>query len=150
MEMRTSSYQIFQNKKGKRSDDDTFLSKLTPLFKSGVEYVGLINEQGRFVDAIYKKPLNVPVGQLEMFFMGLRLQWSMQKDFDESMGSLVYVLVQRKDVKILSIPILSFIVVVIARKTSNHQKIVEKIALAVHDSIKQKNVLPSSTDRLFA
>ncbi|MDE1767189.1 MAG: hypothetical protein KGI27_13105 [Thaumarchaeota archaeon] len=136
--MDANTDQIFKNKKEKNLD--ALLSKLTPLFKSGVEYVGVINEQGRFVDAIYKKTLNVPAGQLEMFFMGARLQCSMQKDFDDALGRLSYVLIQREDLRILSVPILSFIVIVVTRTKSNHHKIIEKIINAAHNLVNQEGV----------
>lgn len=121
------------------TNSDTLLSKLLPLLKSGVEYIGIINEQGRVLDAVYKKPLDVPSGQLEMFFMGIRLQCSMQKDFDLSLGHLSYVLVQRRDLKILSIPMRSFIVIVVTRIKSNHNKIIEKITVA-DNLVKGKNM----------
>jgi hypothetical protein len=135
--MKANPDQIFQNNTGKKPDDN-FLSKLKPLFNLGVEYIGLINEQGRFVDAIYKKTLEMPAGQAEMFFMGLRLQCSMQKDFDQALGHLSYILIQREDQKILSIPILSHIVLVVTKTKSNHRKIIEKIMFTLHGSIKEK------------
>ncbi|MDE1765624.1 MAG: hypothetical protein KGI27_05010 [Thaumarchaeota archaeon] len=111
--------------------DNSFLSSLKPLFKHGVEYIGIINERGRLVDAIYKNQMDMPGGQLEMFFMGIRLQCSMQKDFDGMMSTLSHILMERENLKTLCIPILSFIVLVVMGKKANHRKIVEKITHAV-------------------
>lgn len=138
-EMKINQDQIFRGKND--NSHDSFLSALKPLFKYGVEYVGIISEQGRLVDAIYKNQLDIPGGQMEMFFMGIRLQCSMQKDFDRILGTLSHILMERENLKILSIPILSFIVLVVMEKKTNHHKIVEKITHAVTRLDKTNEVL---------
>ncbi len=137
--MKINSGQVFQNEDQERPDN-TLLSKLKPLLKSNIQYIGLINKQGRFVDAICKKQLDILPGQLEMFFMGIRLQCSMQEDFDGHLGTLSYILIHRTNVKIISIPLHSLIVVVITDKKSNHSKIIEKIMNVAHDLIKQDEI----------
>ncbi len=78
-----------------------FLSKL------GVRYLGIINKQGRLEEEVIvsANDFDLSAEQKEMFFMTLRLQASMQNDFDDMLGSVWYNLIVRKNIKFLSMPI---------------------------------------------
>lgn len=70
----------------------------------GVEYIAIINENGKIEDAIYKNDINLTSEKKEMFSMSLRLQNLMQSDFDEELGSVNYTMTERKNSRFVSIP----------------------------------------------
>ncbi len=75
------------------------------IIRSGVEFVGIINEKGRLVDTIGKDLLcDMPRDRKEMFCMKIALRNSMQKDFDEYLGPVNYCMTQRDNAQFISIP----------------------------------------------
>jgi len=75
------------------------------IIRSGVEFVGIINEKGRLVDTIGKDLLcDMPRDRKEMFCMKIALRSSMQKDFDEYLGPVNYCMTQRDNSQFISIP----------------------------------------------
>jgi len=75
------------------------------MIRSGVEFVGIINEKGRLVDTIGKDLLcDMPRDRKEMFFMKIALRNSMQKDFDEYLGPVNYCMTLRGKAQFISIP----------------------------------------------
>ena len=76
------------------------------LLKWGIRYLGLINKQGRLKDEVVvsSNDFDLSIEKKEMLFMALRLQASMQNDFDDELGPVWYNVTERKNIKFLSIP----------------------------------------------
>lgn len=86
----------------KNKNDNLQKIKMT---ESGVEFVGIINKKGRLEESLGSADFeNMSKDRQEMFFMKITLRNSMQKDFDEYLGSVNYCLTQRGDLKFISIP----------------------------------------------
>ncbi|MDE1769505.1 MAG: hypothetical protein KGI28_02990 [Thaumarchaeota archaeon] len=81
-----------------------FVTPIDPVLEKGVEYVAIINENGKIEDVRYKNDINLTSVKKEMFFMSLRLQNLMQSDFDEEFGTLSYTMTERKNSRFVSIP----------------------------------------------
>jgi hypothetical protein len=97
------------------------------LMEKGVEYVGIINKHGRIDDAIFKNDLNLSKEKYEIFFMGLSLQQSMQKEFDEELGPISHTVIVREGKKFAAIPAHSHTILVVMNKTAKYSQIIYKI-----------------------
>jgi len=105
------------------------------LLGEGVEFVGLINRLGRFIDCSAKDKINLSPEQMEMFSMMVSLGLSMQRDYDDKLGAVQYTVTERKNSKIVTVPISSGSVIVVTNKKSNVPDLAKKILKAV-DHIK--------------
>ncbi|MDE1765156.1 MAG: hypothetical protein KGI27_02660 [Thaumarchaeota archaeon] len=96
------------------------------LLKYDLEYVGVINAQGRLVEHASKN-LRISPEKLEMLCMGIRLQHSMQSDFDEELGTVNYIVTERSTLKFISLPISGNALLVITKKGADHGPLIKKI-----------------------
>ena len=71
----------------------------------GVEFVFIINKQGRIEQSIHNKNPNLTKEKKEMFSMCVQLHNSMQSDFDDQFGAVSYTLTERENARFVSIPI---------------------------------------------
>lgn len=75
------------------------------IIKPGLEWIGLINKNGRLVNSVSSNSFKIPPkDKHEMWLMSIALTHSMQKDFDEEYGPLNYFMTQRRDLKFIAIP----------------------------------------------
>lgn len=70
----------------------------------GTEFIYIINKQGRIEQSIYKNGINISEAKKEMFVMSVRLQNSMQSDFDDEFGITHYTIMERENARFVSIP----------------------------------------------
>ena len=99
---------------------------ISSLLKYDLEYVGVINSQGRMIEHT-SKALKINPEKLEMLCMGMRLQHSMQSDFDDDLGAVNYVVTERRNLKFVSMPISRDVLFAIAQKGTDHSKLVRKV-----------------------
>lgn len=99
---------------------------ISSLLKYGLEYVGVINSQGRIIEHASNN-LEMSPEKLEMLCMGMRLQHSMQSDFDEDLGAVNYIVTERRNLKFLSLPISRNVLFAIAQKGTDHSRLIRKI-----------------------
>lgn len=95
------------NQKNPKNSESPNSQTLKPfLSKLGIRYLALINKQGRLKEEVVvsANDFHLSSEKKEMFFMTFRLQASMQNDFDDELGPVWYNLVERKNVKFLSMP----------------------------------------------
>lgn len=97
------------------------------ILEDGVELIGLINKQGKIENMLFKNDINLTKEKKEMFSMGLRLQSSMQSDFDSDFGSVSYTMTEREKLKFVSILAFPYIVLVIMKKNIAHIGVIKKI-----------------------
>lgn len=83
---------------------DELMIQLESLLGNGVEYIALINNNGKIDDAVYRKDIKISKEKKEMFSLGIVLQNSMQRDFDEEFGSVSYTITARQNSKFVTIP----------------------------------------------
>ncbi len=104
---------------------DLFYDK--SILEDGVEFIGLINKQGKMENILFKNEINLTKERKEMFSMELRLQSSMQSDFDSEFGSVSYTVTERKKLKFVSILTFPYIVLAIMKKNIDHIPVINKI-----------------------
>ena len=108
------------------------------LLGHGVEFAGLINRQGRIVDYACKNEINLSQEQKDMFFMATTLSLRMQGDYDDNFGSVKYIVTERENSKIVSIPIPAGAIILVVNKEAGLSLLVKKILKAI-DSMKDKD-----------
>lgn len=74
------------------------------MLPAGTEFVCIINKQGRMEQSILNEGINITKEKSEMFAMALRLQSSMQSDFDCEFGTVHYTIIERENARFVSIP----------------------------------------------
>jgi len=105
-----------------------FFTQMNSLLEEGVEYVGIINKNGRIEEAIYKNEMNMTKEKKEMFSMTHQLHNSMQSDFDEEFGSVNYTITERENSRFVSIPISKGILLVKLNKSMDPFLFINKTA----------------------
>lgn len=81
------------------------LLECASIIKPGLEWIGLINKNGRLVNSVSTNSFEIPPkDKHEMWLMSIALIHSMQKDFDEEYGPLNYFMTKRRDLKFIAIP----------------------------------------------
>jgi len=103
------------------------------ILEDGVEFIGLINNQGRMESSLCRNEINLTEEKKEMFSMGLRLQSSMQRDYDDEFGPVGYTITERENSIFVSIPIVSHTILAIMKKNTDPAVVINKIKIAIRD-----------------
>jgi hypothetical protein len=112
------------------------------ILEDGVEFIGLINKQGKMENVLFKNEINLTKERKEMFSMELRLQSSMQSDFDPEFGPVSYTITEREKSKFVSILALPYIVLAIMKKNIDHVAVINKIKKKIRKFENVKKELP--------
>ena len=103
------------------------------ILEEGVEFIGLINNQGRMESSLCRNEINLTEEKKEMFLMQFRLQSSMQRDYDDEFGPVGYTITERENSIFVSIPIVSHTVLAIMKKNIDPTVAINKIKIAIRD-----------------
>src|SRR5574337_1692853 len=102
---------------------------LRSLFDLGVDRIIMINEHGRAEEVLSRSTINMSSQRQEILHMSFRLHHSLLQDFDEEYGKVDYFIIERKNVKILSVPFHSCKLLSIMKKGIDHIPVIKKIQL---------------------
>lgn len=97
------------------------------LLKQGIEFIGLINKQGKLESVLSHKDIELTGEKKEMYMMGLRLQSSMQSDYDSEFGPVSYTVTEREKSKFVTIMTFPYVVLAIMKKSKDHIAVINKI-----------------------
>jgi len=100
---------------------------LRSLFDLGVDSIIMINEHGRAEEVLSRSTINMSSQRQEILHMSFRLHHSLLQDFDEEYGMVNYFVIERENVKILSVPFHSCKLFSIMKKGIDHMQIIKKI-----------------------
>ena len=103
------------------------------ILENGIEFIGFINKLGRMEGSIFNNDINLTGERKEMYMMQLRLQSSMQDDFDSELGPVNYNVTERGKSKFVSIVNFPYIVLAIMKKSKNHIAVIGKIKTAIRN-----------------
>jgi hypothetical protein len=112
------------------------------LLGHGVEFAGFINRQGRIIDYAGTSEINLSQEQKDMFFMATSLSLRMQGDYDGSFGAVQYIVTERENSRIVSIPIPTGAIVLVVNKDIGLSALVKKILKAVDAMKNLKGNMP--------
>ena len=74
------------------------------MLEDGIDFVGLVTKSGHLVDCNNRNGLNLSKEQKEMFFMHCSLQQRMNQDYDDDFGQVKYLITERENNRIITIP----------------------------------------------
>ena len=100
---------------------------LRSLFNLGVDRIIMINEQGRAEEILSRSTINMSSHRQEILHMSFRLHHSLLQDFDEEYGKVNYFVIERENVKILSVPFHSCKLLSVMKKGIDHMQVIKKI-----------------------
>lgn len=100
---------------------------LRSLFDLGVDQIIMINENGRAEEILSRSTVNLSSQKQEILHMSFRLHHSLLQDFDEEYGKVDYLVVERENVKLLSVPFYSYKLLSMMKKGIDHMRIIKKI-----------------------
>jgi len=115
----------------RKNEVDFFHDK--SILEDGVEFIGLINNHGRMESSLCRNEINLTEEKKAMFSMGLRLQSSMQRDYDDEFGPVGYTITERENSIFVSIPIVSHTILAIIKKNADPAVVINKIKIAIRD-----------------
>lgn len=93
-----------------------------------IRFVGVINNMGRLILGNYKKGI-VPIAEVDQYKMCMEhaLELFMKKDLDDALGPLDYIISKRKNIKIITIPVNDYLVLISADDKTKIEPIIEDI-----------------------
>jgi len=97
------------------------------ILEEGVEFIGLINKQGKMENTIFKNEFNLTKERMAMLSMELRLQSSMQSDFDSEFGLVSFNVTEREKLKFVTMTFFPYVVLAVMKKDIDHIPIIDKI-----------------------
>lgn len=120
---------------------------LRSLFDLGVDQIIMINENGRAEEILSRSTINLSSQKQEILHMSFRLHHSLLQDFDEEYGKVDYLVVERENVKLLSVPFYSYKLLSMMKKNVDHMQIIKKIQHIVNLKYKcpPKSILCEAT-----
>ena len=106
-----------------------------------IQAVSVINKQGRAVHKIARTGTDLPMQEQEneMLLMQTAITISMGRDFDEPLGEIGYVHVERKNLSLFSFPIDDYIVLVTSKAAVGSISFARKVATAIR---KYRTIFP--------
>jgi len=112
----------------------------------GLEFVGFISKQGCVIDYSCKNEI-LSQEQKETLFMTTSLNLSMQRDYDDNFGDVQYIVVERKNSKIVSIPAPFGSILLVMNKKTRPSLLTKKILKAVDymRGLKDKSLGPENS-----
>ena len=98
-----------------------------------IQVVSVINKQGRAVHKIARTGTDLPIQEKEneMLLMQTAITISMGRDFDEPLGEIGFVHVERKNLSLFSFPIDDHIVLVTSKAAIGSISLARKVATAI-------------------
>ena len=87
----------------------------------------MINEYGRAEEMLSNSTTNMSSQRQEILHMSFRLHHSLLQDFDEEYGKVNYFMIERENVKIVSVPFHSCKLLSIMKKGIDHMRIIKRI-----------------------
>ena len=103
------------------------------ILENGIEFIGFINKLGRMEGAIFNNDINLTGERKEMYMMELRLQSSMQSDFDSEFGPVSYNVTEREKSKFVSILTFPYLILAIMKKNKDHIAVINKIKTKIQN-----------------
>ena len=98
----------------------------------GIRFVGAINNMGNLVVGDYKRGI-VPIADSNQYKICMEhaLELFMKKDLDDTLGTLEYIVSKRKNMKIITIPVKDYLVLISAESDVRIEPIIEDIVLSL-------------------
>ncbi|HEX5358346.1 MAG TPA: hypothetical protein VFW99_00360 [Candidatus Nitrosotalea sp.] len=100
---------------------------LNSLMDVGIDQIIIINENGRADDWTFRNKIVLSRDKQEIFLMSVLLHHSMMRDFDGEFGPAECTIIERQNIKLVSIPFYSYVVLAMMGKNVDHEFLVGRI-----------------------
>lgn len=100
---------------------------LDSLMDVGIDQIIIINEHGRADDWTFRNKMILSQDKQEIFLMSVLLHQSMIRDFDGEFGPAECTIIERQNIKLVSIPFYSHVVLAMMGKNIDHEFLVGRI-----------------------
>jgi hypothetical protein len=100
---------------------------LNSLMDVGIDQIIIINENGRADDWTFRNKIVLSHDKQEILLMSVRLHQSMIRDFDGEFGPAECMIIERQDIKLVSIPFYSHVVLAMMGKNVDHEFLVGRV-----------------------
>ncbi|QUC64022.1 hypothetical protein NsoK4_06090 [Nitrosopumilus sp. K4] len=99
-----------------------------------IRFVGIIDNMGNLVAGDYKKGV-VPIAKIDQYKICMEhaLELFMKNDLDDSLGPLDYIISKRKNIKIITIPVSNYLVLISAESNVKVEPIIDEIIQSLKD-----------------
>ena len=107
----------------------------------GIRFVGAINNMGNLVVGDYRKGI-VPIADSNQYKICIEhaLELFMKKDLDDTLGPLDYIVSKRKNVKIITIPVRDYLVLISAEAGTKVEPIIDEIIQSLRDMAQENKM----------
>ena len=113
-------------------------NKCQKLFSNDeIRFVGVINNMGKLIAGGFSKWVDLIETDEERrkLYIQMTLEIAMRKDFDDTLGTINYVMTNRNNVLMVTIPVNDHVILISAKPTSTAEEIVSDVcALKFFDS----------------
>ena len=99
-----------------------------------IRFIGVVNNMGNLVVGDYKKGI-VPIADVEHYKICMEhaMDMFMKKDLDDTLGPLEYAVSKRKNIKIITIPVRGYLVLISTEPHAKIEPVIEEILLVLRD-----------------
>ena len=116
----------YQLKLDQNQKKNNIFYKIRTLLENEIRYLAIINKQGKIENTFGNEIVFSPQRK-EMLGMSVRLQNSLQKDFDDEFGLINYTIIQRKNLRFFLLPYSSYVILAITSKHVKSTQVINKI-----------------------
>ena len=103
------------------------------LNEKGIRFVGIINKMGSQIAGGYKNTITPLVDEEEhKICLEHTLEIMLTRDLDDALGSIDNIVTKRKKVKMITIPMEDFSLLISANKNANSEEIINKALKIFH------------------
>lgn len=109
------------------SEKTILQNHLNSLMDVGIDQIIIINQNGRADDGAFRNKIVLSKDKQEIFLMSVLLHQSMMRDFDGEFGPAEYMVIERQNIKLVSIPFYSYVILAMMGKSVDHEFLVDQI-----------------------
>lgn len=102
------------------------IAKVRMLLENQIQYLVIINNHGKIENIFGNEVISNPQRK-EMLGMSIRLQNSLQKDFDNEFGLTNYIIIERENLRFFLLPYSSYVIFAVTNKHVKSTNVINKI-----------------------
>ena len=108
---------------------------------AGIRFVGVINNMGGLVVGDYKTGI-VPIADVDHYRICMEhaLELFMKKDLDDTLGQLEYTVSKRKNIKIITIPVNDYLVLISVEYDVKVEPIIDEIIQSLKEMTQENKM----------
>jgi len=120
-----TEYQLKSKLEQNQQKNDVF-AKIRSFLENKIQYLSLINTQGK-IEIIFGNEIVSDPQRKEMLGMSIRLQNSLQKDFDNEFGLIDHIIIEREHLRFFLLPYSAYVILAVTGKHVKSMNIINKI-----------------------